>query len=766
MLIVTVARNIDETLTAEDAWPLLSERVTALTRAWQASPASTPSLAELLPDSPPSLRRLVLIELIKTDLEYRYLHAEQRRLVEQYVSEFPELCVNDQLPCDLIYEEFRIRQHSGEMVDRSEYERRFPQHWPELQRLLQIESRHLVSTRVPTDRAEDFQPEQIIDDFHLLARLGQGAFASVFLARQLSMQRFVALKISSNRGDEPQTMAQLDHPHIVRVYDQRRIAGRPLRMLYMQYIAGGTLQNVAEQVRRTPPAARHGRLLLEAIDRSLAVNHEVPPDDSRNRAWLSGASWCETVSWLGLRLASALHYAHQQGVLHRDIKPANVLLAADGSPKLADFNISFCSKVAGTSALVHFGGSLAYMSPEQLEASNPQHDRSADDLDARSDIYSLGVLLWELLTGARPFRDRDLSGDWGKLLTEMTAQRMAGVSAEMHARLPRDVPPGLVAALLRCLAPNRDDRCPNAAQLARQLELVLQPQVQRLLRTEGRRLVDAVQRYAPLALALAGVLPNLLCSALNIRYNFTEIISQLEAQHALDVFYRQMAIINPIAFSSAIVIVLRYAFGVLRNLRARCQGRVVDAAALAESRRRALRLGEVVAMVTGIEWIISGVVFPLWLHLDPTTHNALNWSHYLHFFTSQLLCGLIAATLSFFTINYLAVRAFYPRLMQSELEDLELLPRLRRLTRHCSYAFYLSVPLPLLAILAVVMAQVQTPEAFVVLAALGLVNFGICFSLVGAINRDAEALALTTSGSVQRFGSSSELTDSFWSNSR
>ncbi len=763
---MTPARNFDETLTAEDAWPLLTERVAALTRAWQASPDAPPSLAELLPDSPLALRRMVLIELIKTDLEFRAQHADHRRIVEQYASEFPELCVNDQFPCDLIYEEFRIRQHSGEQVDRAEYERRFPQHWAELQRLLQYESRSLVSTRVPTDRAEDFQPEQVIDDFHLLARLGQGAFASVFLARQISMQRFVALKISSDRGDEPQTMAQLDHPHIVRVYDQRLIAGRPLRMLYMQYIAGGTLQTVAEMVRRTAPAARNGRLLLEAIDRALVLNHEAPPTDSRNRAWLASATWSETVSWLGMRLASALNYAHQQGVLHRDIKPANVLLASDGSPKLADFNISFCSKVAGASALVHFGGSLAYMSPEQLEASNPRHDRSADDLDARSDIYSLGVLLWELLTGSRPFRDRDLSSDWGELLTEMTAQRMTGVGDEMRARLPSDAPQGLVAALLRCLAPRREDRYPNAAQLARQLELVLQPQVQRLLRTDGRRLVDAVQRFAPLALALAGVLPNLLCSVLNIRYNFAEIISRLEAHGALDVFYRQMAVINPLAFGSGIAIVLAYALGVLRNVRARCLGRTVDNAALAESRRRALRLGEVVAVVTGVEWIISGVVFPLWLHIEPATSAALNWSHHLHFFTSQLICGLIAATLSFFTINYLALRAFYPRLMQSELEDVELLPRLRRLTRHCSYAFYLSVPLPLLAILAVVMAQVQTPEAFVVLAALGLVNFGICFSLAGAINRDAEALALTTSGGLQRFGSSSELTDSFWSNSR
>ena len=83
-------------------------------------------------------------------------------------------------------------------------------------------------------------------------------------------------------------------------------------------------------------------------------------------------------------------------MLHRDVKPANVLLTAEPSPKLADFNISFSDKVDGATPAAYFGGSLAYMSPEQLEACNPAHARSADELDGRSDLYSLGMVLWEL----------------------------------------------------------------------------------------------------------------------------------------------------------------------------------------------------------------------------------------------------------------------------------------------------------------------------------------------------------------------------------
>ncbi len=106
----------------------------------------------------------------------------------------------------------------------------------------------------------------------------------------------------------------------------------------------------------------------------------------------------------GRRLAESLAYADRRGgVLHRDVKPANVLLTAEGVPKLADFNISYAESVGGSSPPVaYLGGSLAYMSPEQLEACHPGMPGTAADLDTRSDIYALGVMLWELLAGVRP----------------------------------------------------------------------------------------------------------------------------------------------------------------------------------------------------------------------------------------------------------------------------------------------------------------------------------------------------------------------------
>src|SRR5205823_10346779 len=141
--------------------------------------------------------------------------------------------------------------------------------------------------------------------------------------------------------------------------------------------------DVLLRVKQTPPPLRSGKLLLEAVDAQLAKRGEAPPIDAPLRQRFAELSWPEAVCWLGARLAEALESAHKLGVLHRDIKPANVLLGADAAPRLADFNVSCCSKLEGASPAAFFGGSVGYMSPEQLEAFNPAHPREPESLDAR-----------------------------------------------------------------------------------------------------------------------------------------------------------------------------------------------------------------------------------------------------------------------------------------------------------------------------------------------------------------------------------------------
>ncbi len=301
------------------------------------------------------------------------------------------------------------------------------------------------------------------------------------------MQRLVALKISADQGVEPQTLAQLDHPHIVRVYDQRQLPEDKVRLLYMQYVAGGTLQDALRHLKTMPRSTWTGQALIAAIDKCLLDRGEAPAYDSPHHKELTTLSWPQVVCCLGEQLAGALDYAHKRNVLHRDIKPANILLSAEGHAKLVDFNVSFCGEVDGASPATFFGGSLVYMSPEQLEACDPHHERTPAELDGRSDIYSLGVLLYELLTGEKPFGAEYVTGNWQQTLSGMIARRRAGLekAKQLSTRngtvKDNGCPQLLLHAIDRCLQPDVTDRFSSAGELARQLRWAAQPGTRHVL---------------------------------------------------------------------------------------------------------------------------------------------------------------------------------------------------------------------------------------------------------------------------------------------
>src|SRR5574340_107017 len=426
---------VSPTMTAERSTSILVNTVERFAVAWE-SAESPPDLASYLPD-PTEIRRESLIELIKIDLRCRERANTPKRLAE-YRAEFPELG-SGPLPPELIHEELHLLRRSGQSIDPAECSRESPDQATQVERIpttsASIDSTDATETaerpgiaypRSP-ETLDDVEVGQRVDDFDLLMGLGRGAFGRVFLARQRSMQRLVAVKISHDHGTEPQTLAQLDHDYIVRVFDQRLLKDLRLRLLYMQYLPGGTLLRVLQRVRETDEAERSGQLLLDVIDEVMQDKGEIRPSDSSVRAEIAQLTWPETVAWLGRRLADALDYAGRHGVLHRDIKPANVLLTSAGVPKLADFNISFSDTVSGASPLAYFGGSLAYMSPEQLAACHRGMPGTAADLDTRSDIYALGVMLWELVCGRRPFDDTDVEADSLPALEAMIDRRSRAV---------------------------------------------------------------------------------------------------------------------------------------------------------------------------------------------------------------------------------------------------------------------------------------------------------------------------------------------------
>jgi serine/threonine protein kinase len=269
-----------------------------------------------------------------------------------------------------------------------------------------------------------------IGRYEILRPLGRGAMGVVYLARDPQIERQVALKTVRFDGPgedakideakarflkEARISGRLQHPHIVTVFDVGEDAGN--LYLAMEYVAGGSLaQKLVE------PAG------LEIFDR-LRIVAEV---------------------------AEALGHAHERGVLHRDVKPANILLTEALSAKVSDFGIG--KFLTGDSDLTSTGqmvGSPAYMSPEQIRG---------EKLDVRSDLFSLGVVLYQTLTSRKPFPADTLTTLVYQILHEEPLD-----PASIRSDLPEDV----CGIVRKCLAKNRDDRYANAGELVADLSDVL-----------------------------------------------------------------------------------------------------------------------------------------------------------------------------------------------------------------------------------------------------------------------------------------------------
>ncbi len=215
---------------------------------------------------------------------------------------------------------------------------------------------------------------QQIDQYRVLHHIDRGGMADVYLAEDVDLERKVALKVmlETLSATDPQfaerfrreaiTVAKLDHPNIVQVYTVgQTIHGQPY--IAMQYIEGGSLQDK----------------LTELADRQKLLTTEQALNIVR-------------------QIAQALSAAHQIGIVHRDLKPANVLVRPDGAPVLVDLGIA---AIRGGEKLTHTGGVIgtpAYMSPEQVRGK---------PVDGRSDLYALGIMLYEILAGMRPFEAED-----------------------------------------------------------------------------------------------------------------------------------------------------------------------------------------------------------------------------------------------------------------------------------------------------------------------------------------------------------------------
>jgi len=317
------------------------------------------------------------------------------------------------------------------------------------------------------DPQADAIPEQL-GEFTLLRRLGAGGMGVVFLAEQRSLKRKVALKLV--RPDclpfagarerflrEVAVIAKLEHPNIVPVYSVGEERGIPFYA--MQRIVGCSLLDVSKEVANRRPETLRARDLLEAVERSLRRDAETPeavaapapssppPDES----------WIDACVRVVADVASALGHAHERGVLHRDVKPSNIMITRDGNARLVDFGLASSE---GVSSLTRSGaevGSLPYMAPEQIRG-------QPKAIDARTDLYQLGVTLFELLSLRLPY-----ASDHAE---ELRRQILEGVPPPLRT-LNRQVPWDVETVCLTAMERDASRRYASAAAFERDLRRLL-----------------------------------------------------------------------------------------------------------------------------------------------------------------------------------------------------------------------------------------------------------------------------------------------------
>jgi len=377
------------------------------------------------------------------------LQEEQRRrwergdrvLAEDYLSAFAGVIKDPDDALDLIYHEVLVREEFGEDPGLDEYLERFPQFAGQLRDQFEV---HLAlkatqwvgragthepakDSTVVTDGPVASGAGPSIPGYEVIRELGRGGMGVVYLARQSGLNRLVALKMilageysrpqdrARFRG-EAEAVARLEHPNLVKIHETGEHDGRPY--FSMEYVDGGRL---ADSLRGTPVPPRRAAQLVET-------------------------------------LARATHAAHERGVIHRDLTPSNVLLTSEGEPKIVDFGLA--KLTVGGSGRTETGdilGTPSYMAPEQATGQSKEVGPAAD-------VYALGAILYDMLTGRPPFK--------GESVLDTLAQ-VVNNEPVTPCRLQPKVPRDLETICLKCLSKEPNRRYSSAAALADDLRRFL-----------------------------------------------------------------------------------------------------------------------------------------------------------------------------------------------------------------------------------------------------------------------------------------------------
>jgi serine/threonine protein kinase len=436
-----------------EEWSTREQILRRFEAAWQAGPQ--PLVEDYLP-ADELMRPSVLVELVHVDLEYRLKRGEKAR-VEQYLERFPELESDLTAKLELIEAELEMRRRLEPGLALDEFLARFHRYDAELRSTWKRTDQSGPTLR-PTpscwqcNGALEFsadEPDLLVvcpscgakntprrnplpkalavppplGKYEPLEELGRGAYGTVYRARDTVLHRIVALKILHEAHQdspaavdrflrEARAAAQLDHPHIVRIFD----FDRDVKTCYLVYA--------------------------------------FVPGTTLTRHMASGGLPFREAAALVAKMAEALHYAHRQGVIHRDVKPANILLDGQGEPHLTDFGLARRDTgeitMTGSRDIL---GTPAYMPPEQARG-------EAHRVDGRSDLYSLGVILYQMLTGTLPFW-----ADSSQMVLKKVLEEEPQPPRRLNDRVPRD----LETICLKCLEKEPARRFASAEAMAEDL---------------------------------------------------------------------------------------------------------------------------------------------------------------------------------------------------------------------------------------------------------------------------------------------------------
>jgi serine/threonine protein kinase len=430
---------------------------------WRTS--QTQGLDEYLSESDAGKSPIELAAAIKADLQARFARG-QRPAVAEYLDRFPVLIGAKDQVVSLVYEEFCLREECGERPTPEAFCDLYSP-WRESlasqlryhEMLSQVMGPAFVPPKFPEigDRFASFK---------LLSMLGKGGAGRVYLALDGELgQRKVALKISSDQGGEPAIQGILDHPHIVPVLSVIHEPKTGLRGLCMPYRPGRPLDVVLERLKSEsgPHKAR------ELWDAARPDDETTDADPTNWDGFPIEGSYLFGVAWVIAKLADALAYAHNRGVYHRDVKPANVLMTVNPGPQLLDFNLAHATdSVQEVEAAVR-GGTLPYMAPEQLEAF--LEPARWENVSGPADLYALGLLLIEMLTGHRP-SSPPANLPPPQAIRELLDERHGSLPAIRSINL--QVPASLEAIAYRCVAKTVEDRYARAEELVEDLTCFLE----------------------------------------------------------------------------------------------------------------------------------------------------------------------------------------------------------------------------------------------------------------------------------------------------